>query len=140
VGTTVKADDIIARIETDKVTVDILAQFNGTITKYHCEEGDTVPVGAPFVDIDPDATGSAAPQQSNTPKAPEVQVCPLYLIIIIRPNLAHKKLLKLQAHPVRLTYFLTISELQEVPSMGDSISEGVVQEFVVSMCQTSVDL
>lgn len=74
VGTTVKADDIIARIETDKVTVDILAQFNGTITKYHCEEGDTVPVGAPFVDIDPEATGSAAPKQNDAPKAPEAKV------------------------------------------------------------------
>lgn len=65
-GQAVKADDVIARIETDKVTVDILAAFDGVITKYHCEEGDTVPVGAPFVDIDPEATASAS--ASSTPK------------------------------------------------------------------------
>jgi len=55
VGTAVKADDIIARIETDKVTVDILAKYSGVITKYHAAEGDTVAVGASFVDIDSDA-------------------------------------------------------------------------------------
>jgi len=55
VGTAVKADDIIARIETDKVTVDILAKYSGVITKYHAAEGDTVAVGAQFVDIDSDA-------------------------------------------------------------------------------------
>lgn len=77
VGTLVKADDLIARIETDKVTVDIMAAFDGVITKYHAEEGDTVPVGAPFCDIDPDAkpaAGGAAPAKEAAPeptKAPE---------------------------------------------------------------------
>jgi LacI family transcriptional regulator len=50
-----KGDGIIARIETDKVTVDILAKYSGVITKYHAAEGDTVAVGAQFVDIDSDA-------------------------------------------------------------------------------------
>lgn len=61
VGQEVKADEVIARIETDKVTVDILAKFSGVITKYHASEGDTVAVGAQFVDIDPAATPGAAP-------------------------------------------------------------------------------
>lgn len=69
VGTAVKADEIIARIETDKVTVDILAAFDGVVTKYHCEEGDTVPVGAPFVDIDPEAAASSTPAAAEAPKA-----------------------------------------------------------------------
>ena len=63
-----KADEVIARIETDKVTVDILAAVDGVVTKYHCEEGDTVPVGAPFVDIDPEATASATPAAAEAPK------------------------------------------------------------------------
>lgn len=61
VGEFVQADEIIARIETDKVTVDILSEHTGVITKYHSEVGDTVPVGAQFVDIDPDAKPSATP-------------------------------------------------------------------------------
>lgn len=76
VGTAVKADDIIARIETDKVTVDILAAYSGVITKYHAEEGDTVPVGAPFVDIDASATpgtpAAAAPKKEASPEPTKV--------------------------------------------------------------------
>ena len=76
VGTYVKADDIVARIETDKVTVDILSAHTGVITKYHAKEGDTVPVGANFMDVDTAATaGSAQPQAAASPKkeaAPQV--------------------------------------------------------------------
>jgi pyruvate/2-oxoglutarate dehydrogenase complex dihydrolipoamide acyltransferase (E2) component len=61
VGQQVQADEVIARIETDKVTVDILSKYAGVITKYHAAEGDTVAVGAKFVDIDPAATPGAAP-------------------------------------------------------------------------------
>jgi len=68
VGQEVKADEVIARIETDKVTVDILSKFAGVITKYHATEGDTVAVGAKFVDIDPAATPGAAPAQAAAPK------------------------------------------------------------------------
>jgi 2-oxoglutarate dehydrogenase E2 component (dihydrolipoamide succinyltransferase) len=88
VGTFVKADDIVARIETDKVTVDILSAHTGVITKYHAKEGDTVPVGANFMDIDTAAAaGSAQPQAAAAPKkeaAPQVsKLAPPLLIIII---------------------------------------------------------
>lgn len=66
VGQKVAADEVIARIETDKVTVDILSKYSGVITKFHAEIGDTVEVGANFVDIDPDAAPGAA-----TPAAPQ---------------------------------------------------------------------
>ncbi len=80
VGTFVKADDIVARIETDKVTVDILSAHTGVITKYHAKEGDTVPVGANFMDIDTAAAaGSAQPQAAAAPKkeaSPQVsEIC-----------------------------------------------------------------
>lgn len=68
IGKLVKADDVIARIETDKVTVDILAKFDGVITKYYAAEGDTVAVGANFCDIDPSGTPSSG---SATPAAPK---------------------------------------------------------------------
>ena len=44
-GEYVGADEVVARIETDKVTVDILSQHAGVITKYFAEEGDVVEVG-----------------------------------------------------------------------------------------------
>lgn len=63
-GEYVDADEIVARIETDKVTVDILSTHAGVITKFYAEEGDTVEVGADFLEIDTDAKapeGGAAP-------------------------------------------------------------------------------
>lgn len=91
VGSYVKADEIVARIETDKVTVDILSAHSGVITKYHSKEGDTVPVGANFMDIDTAAqAGAAQPQAAAAPKkeaAPQVSqrhaYIPLLIIIIL---------------------------------------------------------
>jgi 2-oxoglutarate dehydrogenase E2 component (dihydrolipoamide succinyltransferase) len=59
-GQVVNADEIVARIETDKVTVDITSPVAGTITKYFAAEGDTVAVGANFFEIDLDGKGGAA--------------------------------------------------------------------------------
>jgi len=60
-GEFVNADEIIARIETDKVTVDITAPKSGVITEYKFGEGDTVDVGADFYVLDTDAKGGSAP-------------------------------------------------------------------------------
>ena len=60
-GDYVVADEIVARIETDKVTVDILSTQTGVITKYFSEEGDTVEVGADFLEIDTEGKAGAVP-------------------------------------------------------------------------------
>ena len=68
-----EADEIVARIETDKVTVDILSAHAGVITKWFAEEGDTVEVGGQLLEIDTDAKGSAAPKKEAAPaEAPAV--------------------------------------------------------------------
>jgi len=68
-GEFVEADEIVARIETDKVTVDITSPVAGVIKSYFAGEGDTVEVGADFYELDTDAAaGSAAPA---TPAAPQ---------------------------------------------------------------------
>ena len=69
VGDYVNADDVVAMIETDKVTVEIKSTHAGVITKYFAEEGDTVEVGADFLEIDTEAKGSATP--AATPKKEE---------------------------------------------------------------------
>jgi pyruvate/2-oxoglutarate dehydrogenase complex dihydrolipoamide acyltransferase (E2) component len=73
-GDFVEADMIIARIETDKVTVDITAPKAGVIEKYFAGIGDTVDVGADFYSLNTDAKGSsstpAAPKQAATAAAP----------------------------------------------------------------------
>jgi len=77
VGEFAAADEVIARIETDKVTVDILATHSGVITKYFAEEGDVVEVGVDFAEIDTDAkAGSAAPVAAKEPEAPKAESAP----------------------------------------------------------------
>lgn len=78
-GEYVKADEVVARIETDKVTVDILSKHSGVITKFFAEEGDTVTVGAEFFEIDETAKAGAgaaptkaAPAAAAAPKAAPV--------------------------------------------------------------------
>jgi len=77
-GDFVEADEIIARIETDKVTVDITSPSSGVILEYFAAEGDTVDVGADFFSIDPEAKGGAAPAKpaaaaaTPAPAAPKV--------------------------------------------------------------------
>jgi len=60
-GDFVNEDEILARIETDKVTVDIAAPKSGIIVKYMADVGDTVEVGADFYVIDPEGKAGATP-------------------------------------------------------------------------------
>jgi pyruvate/2-oxoglutarate dehydrogenase complex dihydrolipoamide acyltransferase (E2) component len=77
-GDFVNADEVLARIETDKVTVDIQAPVAGVIQEYFAAEGDTVEVGADFYKIDPDATGSSTPAapKAAAPEAPKAEAAP----------------------------------------------------------------
>jgi 2-oxoglutarate dehydrogenase E2 component (dihydrolipoamide succinyltransferase) len=70
-GEFVEADEIMARIETDKVTVDIPAPKAGIIKEYFAEEGDTVEVGGKFYTLDTDgkaADGAPAAAKAEAPK------------------------------------------------------------------------
>lgn len=70
-GDFVDADEVIARIETDKVTVDITAPEAGVIKEYMAAEGDTVDVGSDFYILDTDATAPAGGAPAAAPKAAE---------------------------------------------------------------------
>ncbi len=86
-GEAVKADEPIATLETDKVSVDVPSPVAGVLTEQMVEEGDNVAVGAVIARVDQSATPSAAsvassgktnpagagenPQLRGTPHAPE---------------------------------------------------------------------
>jgi len=59
-GNFVKADQVIAEIETDKVNVEVRSPQDGVISKVFAGEGDEVSVANPFFALTP-ADGSAAP-------------------------------------------------------------------------------
>ncbi|KAG7346135.1 dihydrolipoyl dehydrogenase [Nitzschia inconspicua] len=67
VGQAVKEEDVVALIETDKVTVDIKATKAGVVTKQYGAVDDTVEVGANLCEIDTEATATVEASESNSP-------------------------------------------------------------------------
>jgi 2-oxoglutarate dehydrogenase E2 component (dihydrolipoamide succinyltransferase) len=72
-GEAVAADEPIATLETDKVSVDVPSPSAGVLSEALVKEGDTVAVGAVIARIDENATataGGAAPSKEATAASP----------------------------------------------------------------------
>jgi len=106
-GDAVAVDEVVAQIETDKVTIDVRSPIAGTMTKVLVSEGDTVNVGQAVAEIEEGAAAqvAAAPAASASAPAAETQTP-------ASKSAASK--------PVAI----------EVPQMGDSITEGAVAALV----------
>eukprot|EP00228_Micromonas_bravo_P009673 CAMPEP_0203019100 /NCGR_PEP_ID=MMETSP1401-20130829/25310_1 /ASSEMBLY_ACC=CAM_ASM_000894 /TAXON_ID=38833 /ORGANISM="Micromonas pusilla, Strain CCAC1681" /LENGTH=279 /DNA_ID=CAMNT_0049760853 /DNA_START=17 /DNA_END=853 /DNA_ORIENTATION=- len=66
-GDAVDADEVIAQIETDKVTIDVRAPSAGVLNAYKVGEGDTVTVGQALATFTPGGAGSAAKAAAAPP-------------------------------------------------------------------------
>ena len=55
-GDTIKADQDIIEVETDKATMPIPSPQGGKVTKVLVSEGDTIKIGAPILEIEAAAT------------------------------------------------------------------------------------
>ena len=79
-GEAVAADEPIASLETDKVSVDVPSPVAGTLSEQLVKEGDSVEVGAIIARIGEAASGAAAggsgqsEQAATTPSAPTADV------------------------------------------------------------------
>tara|TARA_B110000008_G_scaffold90262_1_gene92499 strand:+ start:483 stop:1766 length:1284 start_codon:yes stop_codon:yes gene_type:complete len=76
VGDTVKEDDPILSVMTDKATVEIPAPCDGTVSKIIGEAGDILPVGVVCIEFDVDGDGNAsasdeAPAKEEAESKPE---------------------------------------------------------------------
>ncbi len=69
VGDTVKEDDPILSVMTDKATVEIPAPCDGTVTSMVGEAGDIIPVGGVCIVFEVDGEGNAS--QASEPAAPK---------------------------------------------------------------------
>ena len=67
VGDTVTLNQIIAEVETAKASVELPSPYAGTVVALHAEEGTTVDVGSPFIDI---AVAGEDPADAPEPTAP----------------------------------------------------------------------
>src|SRR6185436_16428230 len=66
-GEAVAADEPIASLETDKVSVEVPSPIAGVLTEQLAGEGDTVAVGAVIARIDEKATAGAAAAPASVP-------------------------------------------------------------------------
>lgn len=73
VGDTVAINQTIVEIETAKSLVDLPSPFAGVVSRLLVEEGATVEVGTPIIEIDTDPTGDA-PADAAPGVGPEVPV------------------------------------------------------------------
>ena len=60
VGDTVKEDDPILSVMTDKATVEIPSPVDGKVTKMIGEPGDILPVGEVCIEFEVDGSGNAS--------------------------------------------------------------------------------
>jgi pyruvate dehydrogenase E2 component (dihydrolipoamide acetyltransferase) len=70
-GDTVKEDDILVEIETDKAVVEVPSPKAGKILKIYHKEGDTVKVGEPLVSIGEKGEAAEEPAKETEPKEKE---------------------------------------------------------------------
>src|SRR5260370_7820914 len=72
-GEPVAADEPIAELETDKVTLEVPAPASGTLAEILAEEGANVPVGAVLGRIADGLAAEAAPHPSPLPASAEAE-------------------------------------------------------------------
>lgn len=86
-GDAVKADEAVAELETDKVTLEVNAPTAGIISEIIVKEGETVAVGAILGSIaeGQSAAASSSPRQERAPTAPGTQPAS---VTQIRPDAA----------------------------------------------------
>ena len=65
VGDTVKEDDPILSVMTDKATVEIPAPCDGTVTKIIGDAGDILPVGVVCIEFEVDGDGNTSANDSE---------------------------------------------------------------------------
>jgi pyruvate dehydrogenase E2 component (dihydrolipoamide acetyltransferase) len=69
-GDSVKSDQVVAEIETDKAVVEVPCPKSGRITRLNHKEGEIIKVGEVLVVIDDGSVSSDKPEKSDKPKEP----------------------------------------------------------------------
>ncbi len=77
VGDTVKEDDPILSVMTDKATVEIPAPCDGTVTKIIGDAGDILPVGVVCIEFEVDGDGNASANEPEPAPAKEEKTEPV---------------------------------------------------------------
>ena len=66
VGDEIKEDDPILEISTDKVDTEVPSPFSGTVSSLLVEEGETVEVGSPLLELDGTSTKNLNAEETES--------------------------------------------------------------------------
>ena len=66
VGDSVGVDAPVAEVETAKALVEVPSPYAGVIARLHGDEGSTIAVGAPLIEVDPSGNGTATATATAT--------------------------------------------------------------------------
>ncbi len=75
-GDAVARDEVIAKIETDKVTVDLTAPTDGVLSSIKVKQGQTANVGDVVALVEEGAAAAAKPKAAEAPKAEAAKAAP----------------------------------------------------------------
>ena len=103
VGEPVKKDEVLVELETDKVSLEVVAPADGVLGEIKFDEGDTVTPGAVLGSVSED--GAAAPSKAEAKPAESA---------------------KSEAAPVASAEAVAIN----VPTMGESVAEGSMGKWL----------
>jgi 2-oxoglutarate dehydrogenase E2 component (dihydrolipoamide succinyltransferase) len=80
-GDHVEKGEYVLELETDKVNVEIISDYTGTLSEHLAEEGDTVQVGQAIAIVDENGSAAAAPKaeapKAEAPKVEEAKAEPV---------------------------------------------------------------
>ena len=113
-GDAVKKDDILVELETDKVSVEVRAEEDGTLTKIVAAEGDTVEIGAVLAELGEAGSAAEAAEGAGLPSPPAPDPAAVEENAPVTENAANSELVE-----------------AKVPVMGESVAEGQVGQWLV---------
>jgi len=126
-GDSVKKDDVLVELETDKVAVEIRAETDGVISSIAAPEGETVEIGAKLAEMSAGgAVAAAAPVPAAEPAAEPETVAEMIEAVV-----------EATAAEVPATASAGASTVDAtVPQMGESVTEGTIGSWLVKLGDT----
>jgi len=137
VGDEVQVDDIVAEIESDKITMEITATESGILTEQHFAVEDTVEPGQVIGLIDTSVEVEAKPADpqakekiENSPTSPEPQVESEEVSSSPADNLAEREQVRIPMTRLRKRIATRLKEAQNTAAMLTTFNEANMQSIM----------
>jgi len=138
-GQSVKKDDILVELETDKVSVEVRAEEDGVITAIRAQEGDTVEIGAELAEFEAGASGGKASEPKTADKKTDAPKSDARAQAKDSKSSDKEDAGKADSGKGDGGQDGALTEAK-VPVMGESVSEGTVGNWLVKVGESvSVD-